>query len=254
MKILIIEDEILIKEQLQTQLSELGYDKTLHAANSEEAINIFKKNDPDFIICDIALKNSVKDGIGIAQEILTIKKVPLIFLSAYSDDSTLSKVKSIEHSNYLIKPCSTRQLYVTIDSAINQFITTEASHKSIAINDTCPLYSRTNHFFLRGNNRSYERVDVKRIAWIEAVRGGIEFNLINNNKYMLTASMSSFILQFNHPDLLRVHRSYMINKNAVTSIQEKAFIIPTDLGNKLIPCSQSYWNEIKLQFKTLKSD
>lgn len=253
LKILLVEDEPLMAEQVLNQLNDLGYKEISLAHSSDSALESYNKVKHDFAILDIGLNNSSKNGIDLSKDLLAIKEIPFIFLSGYSDSSTLAKVKAVSHSNYLIKPCSTRQLFVSIDAAIDQFMTSKTKASQIS-SSQCPLYSFDDYFFIKGTNNAYERVDVSDIIWIEAVRGGIEIHLKDDSKYMLTASMSSFILQFNNPNLIRVHRSFMINKNMVRSIQERAFVLVTITGNKVIPCSQSYWSEIKNQFKTLKSD
>ena len=246
-----MEDEPIIAEQLVTQLSEIGYGQVDIANNSEEAEKKFVAFSPDFLIVDIGLKDSPKDGIELSSTLQSITATPCIFLSGFSDDATLSRVKQVIHSDYLIKPCSSRQLYVSIDRAIDEFTKSNLVTESIP---QCFLHPQEDHFFIKACNNAYEKVLVSDILWIETVRGGIELHTQDSKNYILTASLNSFILQFQHKDLLRVHRSFLINKAQVHSIKDRSFVIKAQNRNKLIPCSQSYWNEIKSQFKTLKSD
>ena len=248
MKILIVEDETLVAEQLQEQLQEIGYQHTEIVANSNKASELFDDYKPDFLIIDIGLKDSPMDGVQLCRQLQLQRRTPAIFLSGYSDQTTLLKVKSVPHANFLVKPCSTRQLYVSIDQAIDQISKQQP---------TIPQYyqgAHDDHFFVKGSGNIYEKVTVEQLSWIEAVRGGIQLCLANGKNYILTASLNSFLLQFQHPDLVRVHRSYLINRNQLTGIKERSFIMKFKNLSKEIPSSQSYWNEIKKQFKTLRSD
>jgi len=250
LKILVVEDEQLVADQLVIQLSDIGYTQVEIAKNSSQAEKIFQDFSPDFLIVDIGLQNSPKDGIELSSSLLTHHPRPCIFLSGFSDDVTLSRVKAVPHSNYLIKPCSTRQLYVSIDRAVDEF----TYHKD---KENIPRFfvnPQEDHFYIKASNNAYEKVIVADLQWVESVRGGVELNIKSGKNYMLTASLNSFLLQFQHTALIRVHRSYVINKAQVHSIKDRSFIIKRKNENKLIPCSQSYWNEIKYQFKTLRSD
>lgn len=252
MKILIVEDERLVAEGLASQLLELDYQDLHFASNYNEIPELLNSNKPDIIFMDIGLKNSKLDGIQIAEKINDSHLIPIIFISAYSDDSTLTRIKNIPFSNYLVKPCSTRQLYVTIKNAIEltQTIPDKLNHDR----SECPLFASDNCFYIKSNTSSYIKILVDQILWVKSVRGGIEFHLLNEKTKMLTASMASFIRQFQHPCLIRVHRSYLINKSKVVAIQDKNLIIGNSNFNTTIPVGPNFKNIFNTHFKTLKSD
>jgi DNA-binding LytR/AlgR family response regulator len=238
-------------EELRSQLEDLQYSNISIACNSDEALVLFQKNKYDFLIIDIGLEGSTLNGIELCEQLQSICLTPAIFLSGYSDQETLNKVNAVTHSNYLIKPCSTRQLFVTIDKAITDFTKKQIDEHRIP---QCHFDRQNDHFYIKANNNGYDKVNVTDLAWVETVRGGIEINTIKGKVYMLTASLNSFMLQFKNPKLLRVHRSYLINREHIGSIKDRSFVIACNGNNKFIPCSQSYWNDIKAQFKTLRSD
>ncbi|QDF28870.1 response regulator transcription factor [Halarcobacter anaerophilus] len=109
MKILIVEDEILIALEIKKYVEKLGYLVTSLAKNYDECLSSFKNDFPDIIIMDIILKNSIS-GIEIAKIIKKIKNIPIIFLSAYSDDIMLKKASIIFPEAYLIKPFNRNDL------------------------------------------------------------------------------------------------------------------------------------------------
>lgn len=248
MKFLIIEDELVVAEQIEAQLTDLGYEQVTHASNSIQAESTFVEITPDFLIIDIGLKDSPVDGVALCQRLHDIRQTPSIFLSGYSDDATLAKVKSVPYSNFLVKPCSTRQLYVSIDQAIDQI-----SKEKNAI-PQCRQGILNDHFFIKANGNIYEKVWIKDLSWVESVRGGVQLFLKSGKSYVLTASLNSFLLQFQHPDLIRVHRSFLINSSLVTGIKDRSFMLEFKNFKKEVPSSQSYWNDIKSRFKVLRSD
>ena len=251
MKILIAEDEKLIADQLIGQLHDIGYSAIELVSNSTDAILSFNKTEPDLVILDIGLRDSKLDGIDLSKKLQTIRPFPCIFLSGFSDDATLSRVKSVPHSDFLVKPCSTRQLYVSIDRAIDNFAEEQSDSNQIS---ACHYIPTNDSFFVRGTNGAYEKVTMKTLQWIESVRGGCEIYVESGKHYMLTASLNSFLLQFQHSSLTRVHRSYVVNRDNVIAHKDKSLIFNIGGVRKNIPCSQAYWAEIKNQFKTLKSD
>ncbi|MEZ4911867.1 MAG: response regulator transcription factor [Saprospiraceae bacterium] len=251
MHILIVEDDHMIAGELRNQLTELGYHHLTTRHNANDVLQNYYPDAADFVIMDIGLSGSHMDGISLAHKLLQIKKVPLIFLSAFSDEHTLSRAKEVTHMAYLVKPCSTRQLFVSIENALNSFYTYKPTNHSIQ-EPSCPLFSGQNHFYAKKNSH-YERVNIDDILWIESTRGGIYIHSIFG-KYMITTTLASFERQVQHRNLIRIHKSHIINKNRVTAINDKEVIIEHKDIPAALPCGGSYINEFKDHFLKLKSD
>lgn len=118
-KILIVEDEGIVAKDLQNRLKKFGYCVPAVAASGEQAINKAAELCPDLVLMDIRLKGDI-DGIEAAQEIYTRFNIPVIYLTAYADDSTLERAKVTEPLGYLLKPFKERELYTTIEIALNK--------------------------------------------------------------------------------------------------------------------------------------
>lgn len=103
-KVLIAEDERIISLDLKTLLRNNGYE-VVTAFSGIEAYNIFETENPDVILMDIRMETSTA-GLDTARKILEEKKVPIIFLTAYSDQETINKVKKIHNTESIIKPYS----------------------------------------------------------------------------------------------------------------------------------------------------
>jgi two-component system, response regulator PdtaR len=101
--IMIVEDENIIALDMKIRLKKLGYNVVSVVRSGEEAIEKAKEVKPDLILMDVLLKGSI-DGVEAAEEITNELKIPVIFISAYSDEKTLKRAKKISPYGYLIKP------------------------------------------------------------------------------------------------------------------------------------------------------
>ncbi|MFH1526894.1 MAG: response regulator, partial [Bacteroidota bacterium] len=116
-RILVVEDEVIVAENLALAISDLGYEVVGRPVSAEEAVKKALELEPDLILMDIVLKGN-KNGIDASQEIKKKKDIPIIFLTAYSDISFIDKAKSIEPYAYIVKPFQPRQLLASIEMAL----------------------------------------------------------------------------------------------------------------------------------------
>ncbi len=115
--ILIVEDEKIIALDLQRRLERFGYSVIGMASDGLEAISLARERSPDIILMDIMLAGSM-DGIEAAKQIRAQLAIPVIFLTAYTDEKTLERAKEVEPFGYILKPFKERELYTTIDIAL----------------------------------------------------------------------------------------------------------------------------------------
>lgn len=115
--IMIVEDEAIVAKDIETSLAGLGYSICAVAASGEEAIAAAGQFRPDLILMDIMLKGKV-DGIETAGQITSRWDIPVIFLTAFSDDSTIGRAKGTNAAGYLLKPFEVRELRTTIEMAL----------------------------------------------------------------------------------------------------------------------------------------
>ncbi len=112
-KILIVEDETIVALDIKSAVKKLGYEVTDTATNHDEALASIKKLQPDIILMDVNLENS-KDGIQTAKDIQKLKSIPIIYLTAYTDDETMKRAVETSPVGYLIKPFKREELKSTI--------------------------------------------------------------------------------------------------------------------------------------------
>lgn len=116
-KILVVEDEIIIAMEIADRLKSMGYDVLRIVANGEMAIKTTKSENPDLILMDIMIQGDM-DGIETATKIHTFSDVPVIYLTANADESTLERAKVSDAFGYLIKPFEEKELNTTIEMAL----------------------------------------------------------------------------------------------------------------------------------------
>ena len=121
-KIFVVEDESIVSLEIQTRLKGLGYDVVGSAASGNEAIRKVLDLKPDLILMDIRIKGDI-DGIETAAEIRKQLEIPIIFLTAYADETTLQRAKITDPFGYIIKPFEERELHINIEIALYKDIT-----------------------------------------------------------------------------------------------------------------------------------
>lgn len=119
LRALIVEDEILIAEELRDRLSHLGFSVIGAVDSADEGVAIATRERPDLVLMDIRLKGK-KDGIKAAQEIRQQIDIPIIYLTAYSDQRTVERAKRTDHDGYILKPFHRQDLQSTIEIAMER--------------------------------------------------------------------------------------------------------------------------------------
>ena len=112
--IMIVEDNTTVAEDCRECLEDLGYNISSIVASGEESIINAEKHRPDAVIMDIKLSGEM-DGIQAAKQIYNSHNIPVVFLSAYSDNALLERAKLSGSFGYLVKPFDERELYTTLE-------------------------------------------------------------------------------------------------------------------------------------------
>lgn len=121
LKIMIVEDEIIVAKDIQRILNKLGYEAFDPFSNGKKALDAIEKLNPDLILLDINLKSSEIDGIQVADQIHQHYQIPFIFLTAFSDKNTLERAKLTEPYGYIIKPFDEDDIRTAIEIAYYKY-------------------------------------------------------------------------------------------------------------------------------------
>ena len=118
-KIMIVEDESIAALDIKNMLEELGYSTTESISTGENAINKIDNLNPDLVIMDITL-NGKMNGIEAAKLIQKDFSIPVVFLTAHADISTMREAENLKPYGYLIKPVAQNDLELTVSSALQR--------------------------------------------------------------------------------------------------------------------------------------
>ncbi|MBF0457980.1 MAG: diguanylate cyclase [Nitrospirae bacterium] len=116
-RIMIVEDEGISSAYIQDTLEHLGYIVTSVASSAKEAIEQAEKERPELILMDIQIKGAM-DGIDTANEIRIRFNIPVVYLTAHSDEGTLERAKITEPFGYVMKPVDSKDLKTCIEIAL----------------------------------------------------------------------------------------------------------------------------------------
>ena len=129
--ILIVEDERIVAMDIQQRLVRLGYAVPAMVASGERALEWVVAHPPDLVLMDIHLEGEM-DGIEAACRIREAHQIPVVFLTAYSEEKTISRARAAHPYGYLLKPFSERELHATIQMAIETRETSQAKLAKLA--------------------------------------------------------------------------------------------------------------------------
>ena len=127
-KILLVEDEVIVAMGLERSLRLFGYEVIGIATSGEEAIDLALKKNPDVILMDIHIEGNI-DGIEAAEEIGKHSTIPVIYLTAYTNDETLARAIKTNPYGYLNKPVKPREIYTTIETMLHKHRAVEAERE-----------------------------------------------------------------------------------------------------------------------------
>lgn len=116
-RILVVEDEAVVATHISSSLEALGYEVCAVAATGEDAVRMADEHNPDLVVMDVVLGGDM-DGISAAKYIQSRHPIPVVFLSAYSDEDMLRRATGAVPFGYLLKPFRERELHSTITMAL----------------------------------------------------------------------------------------------------------------------------------------
>jgi CheY-like chemotaxis protein len=118
-KILIAEDEGIVALDIKGRLERLGYAVPAVVVSGEEALQRVTETHPDLVLMDIRLKGAM-DGIDAAEAIQACFSIPVLYLTALSDEETVRRAEKTKPCGYLTKPISGSELRTTVEMALRR--------------------------------------------------------------------------------------------------------------------------------------
>lgn len=119
LRILLADDEALIRLDLREMLTEAGHEIVDEAANGQEAVQLAQELHPDIVVMDV--KMPVMDGLTAAQQITEAEIAPVLLLTAYSQQDIVARATEAGVIAYLVKPVREQQLFPAVEVAVSRF-------------------------------------------------------------------------------------------------------------------------------------
>lgn len=251
-KILIVEDEMVIAANISLQLVDLGYEVIGILPRGEEAVSHIKIELPDIILMDISLKGNM-DGIETAQCIQKQFSIPIIYLTANSDESHFNRAKETHPYAFISKPFKKLDLQRAIELTVAR-IQLEGITNT---NDNVPEDSDTNNaevtqnlilndrIFVRHNEKML-KISIEDVLYIEADRNYCRI-FSQDREYLLVMTLKDIDEKLPQNHFLRIHRSYIINLSQVDEVAGTHVVI----AKKAIPMSKAMRSELLKRLQTI---
>lgn len=231
-KILVVEDELLIADNISNTLTDLGYSVLEPVINYTEAVNAIDLYNPDIAILDINL-SGFKSGIDLAHLINEKYNFPFIFLTSNTDKETIDVAKKVSPPAYLVKPFTQEELYSAIEIALYNYSTKTNQENTKKDN---LLINNSLFFKDRG---VYVKVKFEEILYIKSDHVYVEIVLLNDKKYVVRLGLND-ILEKTSNKFIRVHRSYIVNTDYIDEIQSSKLIV----NEVEIPLGKKYKDDV----------
>ncbi len=129
-RVVIAEDEALIRMDLAEMLADEGYDVVGQAADGQQAVELAERERPDLVILDV--KMPVLDGIAAAERIAAQRIAPVVMLTAFSQRDLVERARDAGAMAYLVKPFSQSDLAPAIEMAVSRFAEITALESEVA--------------------------------------------------------------------------------------------------------------------------
>ncbi|MBI3501063.1 MAG: LytTR family transcriptional regulator DNA-binding domain-containing protein [Bacteroidetes bacterium] len=245
--ILVVEDESIVAKDIQQSLKKLGYEVLGVCATGEDAMEKADRLKPNLVLMDIMLKGDVS-GIDAAEYVRDKLNIPVIFLTAYADSSTLSKAKVTEPYGYIIKPFKEIDLQTNIEIALYKHEkANEAKRERDFLYSLVEAKSSKEVIFAKSNLKLV-KIHTKDIYFLESLKDYVTINT-KNNRFIIHSTMGDIEKKFPTTEFVRVHRSFIVRIDKIASIDHN-FLVVEDL-QKQIPISASYYVELKKRLNML---
>ncbi len=226
-RILIVEDEVLIARDIEILLNKIGYRVVKKAKTVAEAKNALENYRVDLALVDINLEHG-EEGIYVAG-MLTKAKLPFIYITSYSDENTVRNAMQTKPDAYIVKPVSMNDLYTNIEMVMYK-----QKNKQQDTNGPKEKRLKLTHH----NKKIF--LDPKDIYWIKADGVYMEIET-EQNTYVERGSFNSLLSQISDPNILKVHRGWVVNTRYINEFKTETVRIK----DVEIPVSRSYRKDLK---------
>jgi DNA-binding LytR/AlgR family response regulator len=228
LKVLIIEDEIDLAENISEYLIQHGYDVIGIIPTAEDVPDFIAKNDVDLFLIDIMLKGNVK-GIDIAAVIRErFPKCGILFTTALSGKGVLDKISDTLYDGYLLKPFSLKSLESTLYLISKKLEKPDETGKAGQKRNLLPIRDKGKIILLDENDIYYVKAE------------GLYLRIFTDNKiFLIRELLKTFLPKLNPEKFLRIHKSYVVNLSKVKDLNSKE----CNVMSQVIPIRRGFYKD-----------
>lgn len=241
LKLLVVEDDMIIAATIALQLSKLGYEVSGIVPRGEEAILHVETNRPDLILLDISLKGTL-DGIDTAQAIHQRWNIPIIYVTANTDETTFTRAKKTRPYAYISKPIRAIELQRAIELTIS--LLADEHHATADTTPNAP-FVLSDRIFVRHREKII-KIFIADILYVEADRNYCHLYTADK-EYLLTATLKLMEDKLPVNYFVRVHRSYLVNLTQIDEVGEGNI----GIKGKTIPLSHNLRETLLKRIQTI---
>jgi two-component system response regulator LytT len=243
-RILIVEDEPFIAENLQEMLGIFGYENTEIANSANQAIKSIKTSRPDLVLLDVKIKGD-QDGIELGGIIHDQYKLPFVYITSYSDKETVNRAKHTQPLGFIVKPFTKDDVYAAVEVALFNKNRMEVN-SGMNLHEANPTTYNNDSIFIK-RRTLLEKVKYSDLIWIEADGNHITLHASGDRDFTVRKSLKEITDRLPKDRFLRVHKSFVVQVDAVTAIDTNH----VHLGDKKIPIGRSYYNAFTATLNTI---
>jgi len=248
LRILIVEDEMVIGANISLQLSRFGYEVTGIVPRGEEALVHIRENKPDIVLLDINLKGTI-DGIQTAEMMQKEQNIPVIYLTANADDAHFNRAKATHPYAFISKPYKSLDLKRAIELTASHLQSVSLVENNKTQDSSAPKekssFVLTDSIYVRNHDKMV-KIIVKDIYYIEAERNYCRI-YSKEKEYLLVMTLKDMSEKLPRGHFMRVHRSYIVNVEHVDEVTLSHIAV----AKKAIPLSKSFRNDLMNVLQTI---
>lgn len=227
-KILIVEDEAISAEGLESALRRLKYEVVGIAANALDALDLVAQHKPDLAFLDINIQGQ-KNGIWLAKQ-MNLQGIPFVFLTAYGDKGTIKEAVDTSPLAYLIKPFTRGDIIAAIEMGAK-----EMEKRSIELQE---INKGDGYIFVKDEHQ-FIKIVFNEIQYIKSNGNYLEFYFYGK-KQLIRMSMKQILLDLPKNQFIQTHRSFIVNYPLINRVKNNNAII----GDAEIPIGASYKTDV----------
>lgn len=221
-RILIVDDEVLIAETLKDYLQKLGFKQIKMTHSKKETFELLSFWKPHVALLDIRMEE-LYDGLEIGQQFKSDYKIPFMYVTAHSDMEMTQRILKSKPDGYITKPIRINELMINLGMVIQRF------------------HEVQNEILIEfKNGYDIERIHLSELLYIKAEGNYVEIYL-QSRKVVVRNTLEAILQEINNDLVVRIHRSFAVNTQKI----KKKSSSEIDLGEVQLPISRSYSQVLK---------